>query len=190
MKKIDFLNELEKRLKVLPADDRSDALYYFNEYLEDMGLTDNDDVSNVFESPKDVAGKIIEECRIKHIAEHPVNKSVKNNATIIWLSILGILSLPISVPAVAVIFVIALCLLIFVGAIILSLAVCGIAMGFTGFVCLLVSFFTGSFGQSLVLFGTGLILIAVAILIIIGLISLIRLLGFVFSKIFGKKRVK
>ena len=53
MNRNEFLKELEKRLLFIPTEDRQDALEYYDEYIKDMGLGEEEDVIAKLGTPKE-----------------------------------------------------------------------------------------------------------------------------------------
>ena len=60
MKKYEYLSELEKRLSVLPADARRDALNYYEEYFDAAGPDNEDATAAELGDPAEAARKILE----------------------------------------------------------------------------------------------------------------------------------
>ena len=104
MNKEQFLKELNAKLKYLPEADRSDAIRFYDEYISEMELADDEDVAAKLGTPKEVAADIISQCTQKHMDNENEQKTVKGSATTAWLIILGILSLPLSLPIAIVVF--------------------------------------------------------------------------------------
>ena len=165
MNKSEFLKALSKQLKLLPKEDRDDALTFYTEYLEDYGFAENEDVTAKLGTPKEVAKNMIAEITMKHIDSNEEKKSAKKTATIVWIAIISIFSLPISLP-------IALCLLIVVLALFISLLILFISLLGAGLVVMAAGaavFASGliapGIGQKLVCFGGGMIVIAIGLIL-------------------------
>lgn len=94
MTKHEFLNELEKRLRHMPREDREDALRYYSEYIDDMNLPPDADVSARLGNPKDVAKEIINNCTKKHMD----GKGLKEKGKSLWLIILSLFVSPLALP--------------------------------------------------------------------------------------------
>ncbi|MBO4456402.1 MAG: DUF1700 domain-containing protein [Butyrivibrio sp.] len=146
-----FLKELNVKLKYLPEEDRANAIRFYDEYISEMELADDEDVVARLGTPKEVASDIISQCTQKHMSNTQEQKTVRGSAKTIWLIILGILTLPFSLPIaivaftfvfVVVVMIITAFVIAIVGAIAIpwSLFVPGIAqkiytLGY-GFMCL------------------------------------------------------
>ncbi|MBR6451953.1 MAG: DUF1700 domain-containing protein [Lachnospiraceae bacterium] len=176
MNKSAYIKELEKRLKYIPKEDREDAVAYYTELMDDMGLDETEDVEGRLGSAKDAAKKIIDDATDRHIEAYEEKKSVKGHATVVWLSILGVLSLPVSLPLAAVVLSLAVTLVVVFIAILISLAAAAIGLFVGGLCCLVVMFLAPGFTQKLVVFGTGLAGIAIGGLLGYGVFALVRLL--------------
>lgn len=187
MNKAEFLNELDKRLKFIPTEDRQDAIEYYDEYIQDMGIPDGEDVVAKLGTPKEVAKNIIEECTQKHIGEYEEQKTVKSKATVIWLTILGILSLPVSLPLGLTVLIVAIALIFTAVVVVASLIFSMIVIIISGFFAAFWGFFEAGISQKLFSVGTGLVMAGVGLLIAYLLIALVRK---VFKSIFSRKEGK
>lgn len=61
MKRKEYLDNLQQELASLSQSEIANVLEYYNEYLNDAGIVNDDDVVNGFDTPKTVAKKIIKE---------------------------------------------------------------------------------------------------------------------------------
>ncbi len=190
MNKQQFMQELENCLRHLPAEDRSDALEYYSEYIDDLGLSESDDVCARLGAPKDVARTIIAQTTEKKLAEQTEKKTVRGSGSIIWLVILGIFASPIALPLAIGLAVIIFALVITIGSVMLSFFVAGAAMVFAGIVCALFSFFTGTVAQVFVCIGAGLFITGLGLLIVMGTIALTRLIIRGLSSLLNKRLSK
>lgn len=175
MNKAEFLKELDKRLKYIPREDREDASSYYEELISDMELDDAADVTERLGSPKEVAKKIIDECTEKHVQAYEEKKTIKGHATVTWLSILGILSLPVSLPLAIVVLALVFALIVTIIALLLTLAACALALTAGGAVCTVLAFMAPGSAQKAVVFGMGLVCLAIGVLLCFGTFYLTRL---------------
>lgn len=186
MNKSEYIKELERRLKYIPTEDREDAISYYTEYLDEIELSESEDISNKIGTPKEIAKEIIENATTKAINEQQENKSVKGSGKIVWLVILGIASIPVSLPLVCVALVVAITLMITIFAIVFSFVVAAVAIVFAGFCALAASVITPGFANKLIGIGAGAAMIGVGVLALFGSIALykliVKLIGIVFNK--------
>ena len=160
MNKQQFLQELDRRLKLIPADDRQDAIEYYDGYISDMELPEGADVVASLGTPKEVAKNIIEQCTQK--------------ATVIWLTILGVLALPLSLPLGIMVMAIVFAVLITIVAVVFALIVSAVAIAASGFFSIFWGLFVPGFAQKLFTIGAGLMISGLSILLVYGLVLLIR----------------
>ena len=165
MNRADYIKELEKRLKYIPKEDREDAIEYYTELMSDMGVDENEDVAARLGSPKEAARKILDECTQKHVEAYEENKTAKGRATVVWLSILGILSLPVSLPLAIAVFAIAFTLIVAAAAIYFSLVVTAVALVLEGIAALVIMWMAPGMAEMMVVLGIGITSLALGTLL-------------------------
>ena len=185
MNKEGFLKELDQRLKYIPKEDREDAIEYYTELISDMELDEAQDVTERLGSPKECAKKILDECTQKHVDEYEENKTIKGHATVVWLTIIGILSLPVSLPLAIAVIAIAIALVVVAAALIISFAAAAIALVISGLVSLVAMWAAPGFSQKLVILGMGLTALAFGTLLGFGVYELTAL---IIRKIFRRDK--
>lgn len=190
MNKSEYIKELERRLKYIPTEDREDAISYYTEYLDEIELSESEDISNKIGTPKEIAKEIIENATTKAINEQQENKSVKGSGKIVWLVILGIASIPVSLPLVCVALVVAITLMITIFAIVFSFVVAAVAIVFAGFCALAASVITPGFANKLIGIGAGAAMIGVGVLALFGSIALFKLIVKLIGIVFNKRKNK
>ncbi len=183
MNKAAYLKELDKRLKYIPKEDREDAIEYYTELMSDMGLDEAEDVEASLGSAKVAAKKILDECTNKHIEAYEEKKTLKGHATVVWLSILGALSLPVSLPLAAAILVLAIALVIVIVALLIVFAAVSFALVISGLAGFVIMWMAPGV-QKLAVLGYGLCALGAGSLMGFGLFVLIRQ---IFRKIFKKR---
>ncbi len=174
MNRNDFVEELDKRLKYIPKEDREDAIEYYTELMSDMQIDENEDAAAKLGSPKEVAKKIVDECTQKHVDAYEENKTAKGRATVVWLSILGALSLPVSLPLAIVVLALAFTVIVVCVSLFISFAVTSVALVFSGIACLVIMWLAPSGAQMAVVFGSGLTSLALGVLMGFGVFYLGR----------------
>ena len=63
MNRQEFLRQLESLLYAIPANERADALAYYNDYFDEAGIENEQSVIQELGSPQKVAQSIIEDFR-------------------------------------------------------------------------------------------------------------------------------
>ncbi len=174
MNKADFIKELDKRLKYIPKEDREDAVEYYTELISDMELDDAADVSERLGTPKEAAKKIIDECTEKHVQAYEEKKTVKGNAMVVWLTIIGLLSLPVSLPLAIVVLALAFAVIVVALSVLISLIATAVSLVLSGIMCLVVMWLAPGIAEKAIVFGMGLFSLALGTLACFGLFYLIR----------------
>ncbi|HER6418063.1 TPA: DUF1700 domain-containing protein [Streptococcus pyogenes] len=96
MTRTEYLAELDKYLRKLPREDYHEALEYYIEYFDEAGPDKESQVIDDLGNPKEAASEIISNVLGKHLATP--EKTPKNRATIIGLTILSLFAAPIALP--------------------------------------------------------------------------------------------
>ena len=187
MNRAEYLKELDKRLKYIPREDREDAIEYYTELISDMGLDDSEDVTVKLGSAKEAARKILDECTQKHVEAYEENKTVKGHATVVWLSILGFLSLPVSLPLAIVVLALAITVIVVIVAVLISLAATAFALVIAGAASLVIMWTAPGIAQKVAVFGIGLCSLSIGILMSFGIIYMVR--G-IFRRLFRRNNVE
>jgi uncharacterized membrane protein len=212
MTKAEFLYELKRKLKKLPEDEQAYALAYYDEYISEAGPEGEAAVIEQLGSPSQVASAIISDYAIKNVNENnnrgynqnqggqdghsSQSAQSKSNLKTLWIVLLAIFAIPVGLPLVITIFVLALSILLVIFSVYLTLFVtaigltaCGIALVGFSVVALFVHPLEAAF-----CFGSGLVLLSVGaaqLLFSIWLTKItVRGLTKVFAKILliGRKR--
>lgn len=172
MNKVEFIKRLNNKLKGIPAEDKEDAIRFYEDYIAEAGLEDSEEIEAVLGSPEEAARKILGDCTEKQINAQSEKASIKNNTKTIWLILLGIFAAPFALPvgfAVAVIF---LSIIIVMFSIDISVLACGVAFTVSSVALIPGIFWADGVGQKLVILGVALIMLPLGILICIGFYKL------------------
>lgn len=184
MTQTEFLRKLERQLRGLSESEREDALRYYEEYFLDAEVDPTADVTQLVGTPEDCARWILAELLEKQEQQPP---SVKSGAKSAKLVLLGVLAAPVALPValVAVILVItAICL-------VAGMFLLGIGLAIMGLCLLVGAFWAGTPGQTLVIFGVGLVLIPCGALISWAALAIWKAFTGWIAKLFrGKERRK
>ncbi|MEK4425084.1 DUF1700 domain-containing protein [Solibacillus sp. FSL K6-1523] len=182
MDKAGYLKSLRSKLHRLPAHEIDAALIYYEEYFDEAGEENEQQVMEQLGPPSQVAAQIVADFAMKDLDVTPT--STKKNMSTIWLIILAILSAPLSLPLLAV----AIALIISAGAIVFSFVITILAIVggilFGGVASLISGFFilTNHWPTALLFIGFGLIVTGIGILISPATARLIKNTGVVCVK--------
>ena len=157
MNREQYIRELSGCLKGLSAEDREDAIRFYEDYIEESGLGDSAAIEETLGAPKEVARKIVGDCVDKQIDRQSENPDLKNSKKTVWLILLAIMASPVALPLMIVAVVLYLCMVITMFCIDISILTGGVVGGIIG---------------GLVMIGMGLISIAVGIGCCIGFYKL------------------
>lgn len=166
MNKLEFLYELEERLKGLPDEDRKKSLEYYFEIIDDRmdeGLSEEEAVA---------ACGNVDEIAEQIIMDTPMSKLVKQKSKTrrrmqSWEIVLIVLGFPIWFSLAVAVFCVLLAISIVLWVVVMCVFVAGIACGACAFalsVAAIVAFITGNFLPGLFLLGCGMICAGLTIL--------------------------
>lgn len=169
MKKEEYLSQLRKYLKRLPKDDYENAMEYFTEYFEEAGEEGEEKVIEELGTPKEAAGELLSNLLTKKVNTPKKRKEKHYTKNVMFLSILAILTAPISVPLAISLIVVVGCLLVSLACVIGSVFVSGITVALVGIKLIVRAFVAIPFSASgtLVIGGMGIFAIGCSILIIL-----------------------
>ncbi|MBO3092005.1 DUF1700 domain-containing protein [Schleiferilactobacillus harbinensis] len=131
----DYFAELTRLLAPLTADERTEAIEYFQDYVADAQFSDGAAVTAELGSPRQLALKILADYSIKSSAATSADGekvSPRANARQIWTIILAILSAPMAIPVAIMIFALMLALLLIVSALSAALLIVLAGLCLTG----------------------------------------------------------
>ncbi|QDZ99941.1 DUF1700 domain-containing protein [Lysinibacillus fusiformis] len=166
MDRASYLKKLRGKLRRLPAQELDAALAYYEEYFDEAGENNEQQVISELGSPSHVASQILADFALKDL-ENTSEKSTKKNMTALWLIILAIISAPLSLPLLAT----AIALILSFGAVIISLIFAigaGILSIFIGGIAALISgifILTEHWPTALLFMGIGLIITGLSVLL-------------------------
>jgi Predicted membrane protein len=150
MDKNKFMAELEVQLSRIDAQERADAIAFYNEYFEEAGAENEQAVIEELGSPAKVAAQIKADAAMKDAQTD--NSSVKKGLYAISALILGICALPVALPMVIVVVSLIFALLVTVAALVFAFVMVigaflltGILMMVAGIKVLLIDVAVGNF---------------------------------------------
>ncbi len=158
MSKQEYLAQLQELLKGYDEEEVNSVLAYCEEYFEEA--SDEQQAMLELGTPS----KFVAQLK----AESIISKKEKQGSFhSIWILILGICSLPITLPLAFVIIVFIFCICIVLGCIVLSLVLCFFSAAIVGGVMLGTAVYHSSFdGNMLVLIGGGIISVGLTLLLV------------------------
>jgi uncharacterized membrane protein len=189
------MKKLESELSKLPKNEMKDVMDYYNEYLDDAGVENEAAVLEELGNPSRIATQIkadfaVKQLRNKNTEGRPESKK---GIAIFWWIILGIFTAPVALPIAIAGGLLALCILLTLGFIVIAALFCvgaffvaGIIAFVAGVSVLLVNFVNGIFAV-----GAGMALVGVTALLSVGIIVLTsKLINFIAKKIDEKRQMK
>ena len=177
MNKEEYMRQVEHYLRHLTDEDRLDAIEYYSEYIDELNLNPEDDICARIGTPREVSRQIIAQTTERKLDEQREKKTAKGSGSILWLVILGIFASPVALPLAIAAVVILLAFVIVIGSVLFAFYISSGAMVISGVALCVLSFFSGSVGQVLYSIGSGLFVIGLGILILIGTILLTKLVA-------------
>ncbi len=204
MNREQFIASLRRELKKLPPEEIVAASEYYEEYFDDAlaGVEESQAEDGVVAtagaatareaaeaqlieelgSPKTIAAHIKSEYASRVLTGDETTLKYKptvgNKISAVWWILLGVLAAPVGIPVAIALGAVIFALLITVFAVIISFycAAIGIFVGGIALLAAAIAAITTSFFTALMLLGAGLVLLALAVLIGVGLTMLVKLL--------------
>ncbi len=122
MDKARYLVDLEEYLNELSEEEKKNIIEYYDEYISDAGLTTREEIEKALGTPRRLSRKILVDQSIKQTdqeAAHHKFASLSSNSRLIWLIALAIITSPLTLA----VGFFALVALIVVGAVLFALAI-------------------------------------------------------------------
>lgn len=189
MNKAKYLEQLQKKLKGFDEEEVRNALAYCEEYFEEA----SDDQEAILELG--TPSKFVAQLKAESILSKKEKQASFHN---MWILILGICSLPITLPLAFAIIVFIFCIYVAIGCIILALILCLFSTIMVGIVMIGAAVYNASFdGNMLVLIGGSMLSIGLALLLvcaIYGMVKQFRIWGtktvsFIYQKVKERRSV-
>ncbi|MEF9951965.1 MAG: DUF1700 domain-containing protein [Clostridium sp.] len=161
MNKKQFINDLEKRLKRLPKEERDSVIDYYEEYFEEAGFDDNYNVLAEVDHPVDIAPQILSEYALKDEEEVGVKK--KKGLSTVWFVILAIFAAPIGLPLAIAVVAIIFAVLTVIGAVIFAFSAVTVSLIGSGIFTIIIGIITATadFATTIFFVGSGLMIIGI-----------------------------
>ncbi len=100
MNRKDFIDALRKEISKLPVEEIDAAVEYYEEYFDEAGKENEQEVLEQLGSPKKVAGQIKSEYAVR-LFEEDEKPTVKKRISAVWYVVMGICSAPVAIPLAA-----------------------------------------------------------------------------------------
>ncbi len=176
MNRNEFLEQLRRKLRKLPAEEAQDALSYYEQYFDDAG--EENEASAILElgSPANAAAQIIADYAVKE-ADTPFDqKTAKRGLSTVWVVILSIFAAPVALPLALVFAAFIFMLLMMVLAVVFSFGITGVALLAAGLATVLLSvpIFFQSLSSAIFYLGTGLVSFGLGIPVLWGTVALAK----------------
>ena len=191
--------ELSSQLSRIDAQERAEAIAFYNEYFEDAGVENEQSVIKELGSPSKVAAQIKADVAVKEIQTD--NPSLKTGIYAIGALILGICALPVALPMFIIVATLIFALLVTVGALAFAFVMIVGAFLFTGIVLVAIGigvFLTDTavgifyIGSGLAVTGGSMLLIVFSIIVlrelVIGSVKLINYIRVKIQKKYASNR--
>lgn len=138
MTKEQFLYELEKKLKHLPADERADAVQFYREYFEEAGAENEQRVIAELKSPAHVASKILAEFaeREMDVGRKAHKKRKRSFGNGILFAMLALCAAPIALPLLSVVVVVVVTVFAVLTALVFASVIVAVALAIVSFIAL------------------------------------------------------
>lgn len=130
MNRTEYMNALEKRLRILPGESYREAMAYFQEYFEEAGPEREQQAIEDLGSPENAAEQIITNMAIDKTSV--AHKGIRKNMNSLWIGILAVCAVPVALPfALMLLALMLMCLLcvLFLLAAFVMLALCVAVLG-------------------------------------------------------------
>ena len=190
MNKTEFMAELEAQLSRIDAQERADAIAFYNEYFEEAGAENEQNVIAELGSPAKLAAQIKADAAVKETQSE--NSSIKKGLYAIGALILGICALPVALPMVIVVVALIFALLVTVGALAFAFIMIVGAFLFTGVVLIAagICVFLTNPAVGIFYIGGGLAITGGSLLLVVLTMILLQVLINVTVKLINYIRVK
>ena len=169
MTKAEYLEQLTRRLRVLPKTEVQDALIYYEEYLDEAG-EDAQAAMARLGTPAEVAAQILADCATRQPSAQAETQTAKRGARMAWSITLAVFAAPIALPIAIAVAAVAFSLLVTLFALTFSLGATGAALVLAGLFYLPMSvwLFFQDPATGLAALGTGLVCLGLGVFFLKG----------------------
>lgn len=167
-----FLKGLRQALQDLPQEEIDNAVRYYEEYFDDAGEENMEQVLSQLGAPEKVAAQIRADLAVKQMETVP--RTAKRGMSTLWMVLLAVLASPIALPLSIAVAAVVLSLGITAAALLITFVVCGVAVAAAGVAVAVISLFVvaQSPATTLLFFGLGMACAGLGLLLLAGGIRL------------------
>ena len=183
MNRHEFMSKLKNQLRKLPFDEIKEAVEYYEQYFDDAGEENEQEVLNELGSPSAVASQIV-----AAFAAKDESKSKKMGLSTVSQVILAVFASPIALPAALAVVILAFALVIVLVTIVISVGATGGGLGLYGIAGVVTGILlvAQNAPTALFFFGLGLAAFGIGTAIIIATVQLSKLGFNALAKNMGK----
>lgn len=193
-----YLSAVRVRIKKLPDEEIQNAMEYLEEYFAEAGEGNEEEVIKELGSPEKMANQIKADYTVRRINEPKVKGKRRDSLKDTMMILLGILSLPISIPLAIVIIALAFSLFMVILSVIIVLIAIVFAILVSGIIMLGVGIAVAatSVSSAIYMVGCALMILAVGIIVSVvfdmlikhGIPALTRGIGNLYHKVKGDEQ--
>lgn len=181
MNKKEFVKELRRNMQGISFEEQEDAIAYYEEYIDEGGIENEEATIKSLGDPKEIAKKI----RLDNALKKPAKNS-REGISKLWVVILAIFAAPMALPLIAGMFGLLISLVVTGAALIVSPAIVVVSTIVAGISSILigVTLIPASFATFVSMFGGGLLLIGIGLFFAVLTDIVARFLIEIFRKLF------
>lgn len=164
----EFLEQLRRQLRDLPQEEIDNAIRYYEEYLDEAGPENMEQVMAQLESPEKVAVQIRADLAVRQLESAP--RPAKKGLSVLRIVLLAVFGAPIALPLAIGAAAILLALGLTAFALMIAFVVCGGAVAVAGLAIAVISLFVvvQSPPTTLLFWGLGLACTGLGLLLLVG----------------------
>lgn len=174
MNRQEFIKKLESELSKLPKNEVKDAIDYYNEYLDDAGLENEETALKELGNPSRIATQIKADFAVKQLSIKKAGDKAdgKKGIAIIWWVILGIFTAPVALPIAITGGLLAICILLTLAILVIAALFCVAAFFISGIIAFVAGIYIifANFVNGLFAVGVGMALIGATALLALGVV--------------------
>lgn len=166
MNRQEYIRRLQIELISLPKEEMANILVYYNEYFDEAGLENEQEVIKELGHPVKVANQIKADYAVRQL-DSETRQGKRKRISAVWWVVLGVLASPVAFPLALVCGILAFTLFVTVWAVAFALLVSAGALVAAGVMLIVVgiSVIAVDFASAILVIGAGLVITGVMLLI-------------------------